>query len=76
MEKGFVNSCFGFALFIKSIYSLSAWYHIKDARLLKYSKSIFSITLPVLSSLGRSGMFSIVRNGRLLWKTMYQIMED
>ena len=36
---------------------------IKDARLLKYLKSIFSILFPFLTSLSRFGLFSILQPG-------------
>ena len=45
---------------------------IKDARSLKYFYLIFSIILPFLSSVSRLGKFSILRNGRLFWETLYR----
>ena len=43
----------------------------KDTRLLKYFQSIFSLTLPFLTSRVDQKYFSILKNGRLLWETLY-----
>ena len=37
----------------------------------KYFYLIFSIILPFLSPMSRLGIFSILRNGRLFWETLY-----
>ena len=60
--------CKNFALQSREIYQ-STGFPIKDALLLKYSKT-FSIILPFLSSLSRSIKNMVMRKGRPFWETL------
>ena len=52
--------------------NLVTGFPIKDARLLKYLKSIFLIILTYLSSMRSKIMFFLIlRNGRLFWEILY-----
>ena len=51
--------------------SLDTGFTIKDARLLKYQKSIFHIVLPSLLSLSRSGIFLFFESRGIYGKPLY-----